>query len=101
MVERVEPLAHGDALVDLDLDLLGTERLEHHEGDGGVEGGGVQPAGEQTLAHHRSEVALLDVEHVSGSEEGAETVSALNGALGVVESVDNGLVELPVVVIHS
>ena len=101
MEHRVEPLAHNDTLLHLHLDLVSAKGLQHNESNGSVEGGGVEPAGEESLTHNRGEVALLDVEHVGGGEEGAGTVAELNGALRVVQSVDNCSVFLPIVVIHS
>ena len=100
MVDRVEPLAHVDAFLDLLFDLILTEGLQEQEADCSVEGSCVQPAWKKSLAHDRGEVALLDVKHVCGGEESAGTVSGLNHALRVVESVDNSLVDLPIVVIH-
>ena len=101
MVEGVEPLAHKHALAHLHLNFLLAQRLQEHEANRCVEGSCVRPAGEKSGAHERSKVAFLDVEHVGGGEDGAGEVSGLNDALGVVESIDNGPVDLPVVVIHA
>ena len=100
MVDRVKPLAHAETFLDLLLDLILTKGLQEQEADCSVEGSCVQPNGKKSLAHDWSEVALLDVKHVGGGEECAGTVGGLNHALRVVESVDNSLVDLPIVVIH-
>ena len=101
MVDRVKPLAHDHALADLLLDLVSSQRLDQHEANKAIEGSGIEPAWKQSLSHDRGEVALLNVEHVSCGESGAGTISGLNDALSVVESVNDGLVQLPVVVIHG
>ena len=101
MVERVEPLAHGQALANLHLNFLLAQRLQEHESNRSVEGSRVRPAGEKSGAHEGSEVAFLDVEQVGGGEDSAGEVSSLNDALSVVQSIDNGPVDLPVVVIHA
>ena len=100
VIEGVEPLAHEHAFSHLHLDLLLAKRLKEHETNGGVECSSIQPAVHKSGAHERGEVSLLDVEHVGGSVDGAGEVSGLNDALRVVQSVDDGLVNLPVVVIH-
>ena len=68
MIDGVEPFAHVNALLDLHIDLLLTKRLQHHEGNRGVEASGVNPAREKSLTHDGSEVALLDVERVGHGE---------------------------------
>ena len=89
MEERVEPLAHDDAFLELHLDLVSVERLDEQAADDDVEAGGVEPAWDKSLAHDGSEVALLDVKHVGCGENGACEVSRLEHSLGVVQSVDN------------
>ena len=101
MVDGVKPLAHVEAFADLRVDLFLVERLEEHEAEEGVESSGVHPAWQKSLAHDRSEVALLDVEGVGCGEEGTGAPSSLTHTLSIVKPVDDGLVELPVVVIHS
>lgn len=100
MVDGVEPLAHAQALPDLHFDLFLAQGLQQHEGDSSVEGSCVQPAWQESLSHDRGEVALSDVEHVGGGEDSAGEVGGLTDTLSVVESVDDCLVQLPVVVIH-
>ena len=100
MVDRVEPLAHGHAFLQLNLDLFLAERLEEHEGDGSVEANHDTPAGKKSGAHDRGEVTLADEEHVGRGVDGAGEEGALIDALSVVKSINNSSVELPIVVIH-
>ena len=100
MVNRVEPLAHVPAFLALLFDLLLAQRLEQHEGDGSVEADSVHPDGHKSLSHDGGEVALPDVEHVGGSETACCEESGLSDTLSVVKSVDNGLVDLPFVIVH-
>eukprot|EP00354_Favella_ehrenbergii_P010807 CAMPEP_0170468702 /NCGR_PEP_ID=MMETSP0123-20130129/11782_1 /TAXON_ID=182087 /ORGANISM="Favella ehrenbergii, Strain Fehren 1" /LENGTH=106 /DNA_ID=CAMNT_0010735335 /DNA_START=434 /DNA_END=754 /DNA_ORIENTATION=- len=100
MVDGVEPLAHADAFPNLHLDLLGAQRLQQDERNRGIESGRVHPRHKKSLAHDGGEVALLDVEQVGQGEESAEAPSGLAGSLRVVESIDDGLVKLPIVVVH-
>lgn len=100
MVDGVEPLAHENAFPHLDLDLLLAERLQHNKGNHGIKGSRVQPARKKSCAHKGSEVALSDVDHVGGGEESAEAPGGLTDTFRVVQSVDDRLIQLPVVVIH-
>lgn len=101
MVYRVKPLAHSDALFDLLCDLVLAERLDKHEDHSSVQSGSGHPAWKKSSAHDRCEVALLDVEHVGGGIESAGAIGGLNSALSVIQSGDNCLLHLPIVVVHD
>ena len=98
----VEELAHDESLPELRDDLLlPSEGLHHHEGVQSHKRARVEPNGQESGSHDAGAVVLLEVEHVSSSEGGAEEEGNLSDTLGVVESVDDSFVLLPVVVIHS
>ena len=75
MEHGVEILAHEHAFPELLLHLLFAERLEHHESNGTVESGSVQPAWKKSLAHNGGEVSSLDVKHVGRGIDSAGEVS--------------------------
>ena len=100
MVGGVEPLAHDESLSELHVQLIGSEGLEHDEGVEGHKASGVHPDGEDSASHDVGAVVFLQVQHVGCGEDRAEEEADLSDTLGVVASVDDSLVLLPVVVIH-
>ena len=101
MVDGVEPFAHVPSLSKLRLDLLGAERFDKHAADDSIKASGIDPARSYSLSHQWSEISLLDIQRIGQSKEEAEAPGSLADLLSVIESVDNSLVLLPIVVIHS
>ena len=95
-----EPFAHENALLDLLIDLLFAERLAKDKSHSEVESCGGCPAWKQSLTTGGSKVSLSHVEQVSSSETCASKVGCFPDTLSVVESQDDSLVLLPLVVIH-
>lgn len=101
MEGRVEPLAHNEALLDLDVDLLLLEGLDEDEGDNGVHAEHLEPDGSNSLLHGVHEVALADEHDVGPGVEASGEEGGLPQTLGVVKAVDNGEVLLPLVGVHD
>lgn len=97
----VEPLAHDEALLDLDVDLLPLQWLQEDEGDGEVEADDLAPDWEETGLHGVGEVALADELSVGPGVEASSEHGGLPKTLSVVETVDNGEVLLPLVCVHA
>ena len=100
MVGSVEPFTHDESLSALSVNLVLSERLQHDKGVQKHEGTGVSPHREDSGSHHVGAVVFLQVQHVGSGEDGAGEEGNFCDTLGVVESVDNSFVLLPVVVIH-
>ena len=100
MEGSVEPLAHDESLSALGVKLFLSQGLQHNEGVEGNEGTGVSPHREDSGSHDVGAVVFLQVQHVGSGEGGAGEEGNFCDTLGVVESVDNSFVLLPVVVIH-
>lgn len=100
MVEGVEVLAHDQSLSPLDGDLLLGEWSQKDWDDDCIDDGPVLPGWEDSRSSNIGEVTLLDVEHVESGEEGSEEGGGSENSLRVVHSIDDGLVLLPLVIIH-
>jgi hypothetical protein len=100
VVESVEVLAHDQSLSPLLSNLLLGERFQKDWDDNGVAESPVLPGWEDSRSSNIGEVTLLDVEHVESCEEGSEEGRSSEHSLRVVHSIDDGLVLLPLVIIH-
>ena len=97
----VKPLAHDESLSHLEVDLVSVQGLKEDEGDESAERNAVHPDGQKAGAAGVYEVALSDVEQIGSCETwGAEKIG-FPKTLGVVESVNDSLIQLPRVLIHS
>ena len=100
MVQRGKPLAHSDTLFPLRTDFLRTKGLQKNEKNNSIEGKRVAPYWCNSSAHSCFEVTFLDKESIHGSVCACKKEGCLNRTFTVVKTVDNGLVALPVVLIH-
>lgn len=100
MVKGVEVLAHDQSLSPLLSDLLLGEGSQEDWDDDGVAESPVLPGWEDSRPGNIGEVTLLDVQHVESGEEGGEESSGGENSLRVVHPIDDGLVLLPLVIIH-
>jgi len=100
VVESVQVLAHDQSLSPLLSNLLLGERSQKDWDDNGVAESPVLPGWEDSRSSNIGEVTLLDVEHVETGEEGSEEGRGSEHSLRVVHSIDDGLVLLPLVIIH-
>ena len=96
-----EPFAHVDSLVHLVLNLFGTEGFDHDEGANEVECGGVSPDWHDSRSHQVGEVASFDEIEIGGRVERREAPGGHPNSFSVVQSINDGLVQLPLVGIHS
>ena len=96
-----EPFAHVDSLVHLVLNLFGAEGFDHDEGANEVECRGVRPDRRDSRSHEVGEVASFDEVEVGGGVERREAPGGHPNSFGVVQSINDGLVQLPLVGIHS
>ena len=99
MVEGVEVLAHGESLLPLDRHLFLREGSQEHEDGDGVEDGPVLESWHDSGSHDISEEALVHVEQVGGREEASKKRGGEEHSLGVVHSIADSLVMLPLVII--
>ena len=101
MESGVKEFTHNETFTGLGFDLISSEGLEHDEGVKGDKSSSVHPDGKNSSSHLVNTVVFLQVKHVHGGQRRAEEKADFCDSLGVIHSVDDSLVLLPVVVIHS
>ena len=101
MEESVEPLAHVDSLSKLSPSLVGCEWVLEHSNGAHVDDGPPLPGRQDVGPHSRCKVVVSHEYHVHSSEGKREEGRRLKHSLRVVHPVDDGLVLLPLVVIHA
>ena len=100
MESGVEVLAHNLSLVPLSRDLFLSEGLEHDKGDNKVDGGPVSPGGSNASSNNVGLVSESHVKKVSSGKHTGEEGSGGENSLGVVHSIDDSSVLLPLVCVH-
>jgi hypothetical protein len=100
VVEGVEVLAHDHSLSPLLLDLALLERFEEHGDDHDVSDGIELHGGKDSSSCNISEVVVSDEDHVCSGEHTAKQGGSGEYSLGVVHSLDDCLVLLPLVGVH-
>ena len=104
MESGVKEFTHNETFTGLGFDLISSEGLEHDEGVKGDKSSRVEPDGKNSSSHLVNTVVFivfLQVKHVHGGQRRAGEKGDFCDSLGVIHSVDDSLVLLPVVVIHS
>ena len=100
MVEGVEILAHDKSLSPLLQDLSVGQWLQKECDDDDVEDGVVSPGLKNTSSSDVGEVVVSDEDQVSGCVSDGCDGGGGEDSLGVVHAVHDGLVLLPLVIIH-
>jgi len=100
MVKSVEVLAHVDSLFPLKLHLILGERSEEHGNGDSVDDGPPLEGWHNSGSTSISEESLVHVEEVGRGKETCEQCGHDKCSLGVVHSIDDSFVLLPLVIIH-
>lgn len=101
MEESVQVLAHDHSLSPLDGHLLLGQWSEEHEDDDGVDDSPVSDGHWNSCSGSRGEVVVSDEGRVGNDRESCGDGGASETSLRVIHPVNNSLVLLPLVVIHT
>ena len=100
MENTVEVFSHDPSLVQLDGNLVSGEWSEEDWDGNEVKEGEVFPGWNNSRSSTFSEIIFLDIEQVACGEHGSTHKAEFEDVLRVVHSLNNGIVLLPVVILH-